>query len=99
MASSRLCGADREAVVARSGAFIVSQTAARISSTLPTPFLNGLFSFQVCQLVFQFCDGFFSIAYPLLNFALLLFGFPLGFQIAVIRNLSDLLLDCLLAII
>jgi hypothetical protein len=33
------------------------------------------------------------MAYPLLNFARLLFGFSLGFQIAVIRNLSDLLLD------
>jgi hypothetical protein len=30
----------------------------------------------------------------LLNFTLLLFSFPLGFQIAVIRNISDPLLDC-----
>ena len=29
------------------------------------------------------------MAYLLLNFALLLFSFPFGFQIAVIRNLSD----------
>jgi DNA invertase Pin-like site-specific DNA recombinase len=29
------------------------------------------------------------VAYLLLNFALLLFSFPFGFQIAVIRNLSD----------
>jgi hypothetical protein len=27
------------------------------------PSLNGLSSFQLCQLVFQICDGFFSMAY------------------------------------
>ena len=59
------------------------------------PFLTGLLSFQLCQLVFQICDGFFSMAYLLLNFALLLFTFPFGFQIAVIRDLSEPLLDVL----
>jgi hypothetical protein len=34
------------------------------------------------------------MADPLLNFARLLFGFPFGFQIAITRDLSDLLLDC-----
>src|ERR1035441_6925025 len=34
------------------------------------------------------------MADPLLNFARLLFGFPFGFQIAVARDLSDLLFDC-----
>src|SRR5208282_2676705 len=56
---------------------------------------GGLSSFfKLCQLSFQVFDGFFSIAYSLLNFASLLFGFPFGFQIAVTRTLSDLLLDC-----
>src|ERR1035438_3038956 len=57
-------------------------------------FLNKLSSlFQVCQLSFQVGDGFFSMAYLLLNFARLLLGFPFGFQNGIIRNLSDLLLD------
>src|SRR5450755_3994805 len=34
------------------------------------------------------------MAYLLLNLSHLLFGFPFGFQITVIRNLSDFLLDC-----
>jgi hypothetical protein len=33
------------------------------------------------------------MAYPLLHLAHLLFNFPFGFQIAVTRNPSDLLLD------
>ncbi len=39
------------------------------------------------------------MAYPLLNFARLLFGFPFGFQITVIRNLSDLLRVLLLLLV
>ena len=62
--------------------------------TVADPFLTVLLSFQLCQLVFQICDGLFSMAYLLLNFALLLFNFSFGFQIAVIRDLSDPLLDC-----
>ena len=34
------------------------------------------------------------MAYLLLNFTLLLFSFPFGLQIAVVRNLSDPLFDC-----
>jgi hypothetical protein len=45
------------------------------------------------QLSFQLGDGFFGVAYALLDFAHVLFGFPLGFQSAVIGSLADLLLD------
>src|ERR1700693_1821942 len=55
----------------------------------PAP--NGLSSLRLCQFVFQICDGFFSMAYLLLNFTFLLFGFPFGFQITGIR---DLFLAC-----
>ena len=55
--------------------------------------LDALSSFQIGQLSFQLCDGFFSIAYLLLNFARLFFQFPFGLHIAAIRNLSDPLLD------
>src|ERR1035441_8471238 len=41
---------------------------------------------------FEFCDSVFRTADPLLKLARLLFGFPFGFQIPVVRNLSDFLL-------
>ena len=56
-------------------------------------FPNDLRRGQLFELSLQLCDGFFSVAYLLLNFACLLFGSPFGLQIAVIRSLSDLLLD------
>jgi hypothetical protein len=39
------------------------------------------------------------MANALLNFARLLFGFAFGFQIAILRNLPDLLFDCPLHVV
>jgi len=56
---------------------------------LAAQFLNAYRVFNSAALSFKSATA--SLAWPIfcLNFALLLFSFPFGFQITVIRNLSD----------